>query len=216
MITMSNYDWDKIFWELRDLYIKDGLKEIFPIKTFYWDTSVNLKTSNCIIYIKKPDKPEKDELYSKVVPMEKNNILFNVIDLDFNEYEDCYKGSNITFSTSRPDYRYTYTTKTMITNWLDANKADKKEWIEKFETFRNVLKQKDMDLYLILNLLHEISHAYVPIIKIDESDLHGLSKKERSVRYHSKDREKLPDIIACEMFVRHYDKIVDIISSHRN
>ena len=38
MISMSNYDWDKIFWEIRDLYTKDDLKEIFPIKTFYLDT----------------------------------------------------------------------------------------------------------------------------------------------------------------------------------
>lgn len=216
MISMSNYDWDKIFWELRDLYIKDGLKEIFPIKTFYWDTSVKLRTKNCIVYIKKPGKPEEDELYSKVVPMEKNNTPFYVVDFDFNEYEDSYKGSNILFSVSRPEYRYTYTTKAMIDNWLDANKADKKEWIENFETFRIDLKQKNMDLILILNLLHEISHAYVPAIKIDDSDLHGLSKKERSVRYHCKDREKLPDVIACEMFVRHYEKIVDIISSYRN
>ena len=162
------------------------------------------------------DKPEEDELYSKVVPMEKNNIPFYVVDFDFNEYEDSYKGSNILFSVSRPEYRYTYTTKAMIDNWLDANKVDKKEWIENFETFRIDLKQKNMDLILILNLLHEISHAYVPAIKIDDSDLHGLSKKERSVRYHCKDREKLPDVIACEMFVRHYEKIVDIISSYRN
>lgn len=216
MINMANYDWDKIFWEIRDLYIEDDLKEIYPIKSFYWDTSVKLKTKNYIIYIKKPDKPCEDDLYSIVVPMEKNNNPFYVIDLDFNEYEDSYKGSNILFSVSRPEYRYTYTTKAMIDNWLDASKVNKKEWIENFETFRSVLKQKDMDLILILNILHEISHAYVPILKMDDSDLHGLSKKERSVRYHCKDKEKLPDIMACEMFVRHYEKIVDIISSHRN
>ena len=216
MITMANYDWDKIFWEIRDLYIEDDLKEIFPIKSFYWDTSVKLRTSNLVVYIQKPGKPEEDDLFSTVVPMEKNDIPFYVIDLDFNEFEDSYKGSNILFSVTRPEYQYTYTTKAMIDNWLDANKVNRKKWIGKFETFRSALKQKGMDLYLILNLLHEISHAYVPIIKMDDSDLHGLSKNEHSVRYHCKDREKLPDIIACEMFVRHYEKIVDIISSHRN
>ena len=210
-MDMSNYNWTNIVFDLREIFIQSGYTEYFPIKYVYQGT--NCITSAEVFDLKKPKTPPEGFTFERYIMINRKEAA--KIKMGMEEFEDSYRGATLILNTNHR-IRQIYSIKSAITSWMNKYNKNKIEWIRKFDKLKEDLYEQDIDLYILISTLHEMSHCFSNInTKIDINIFKGLNSHERTIVYHNDKREKIADIIAIDVLVYNLDKIISIIKNNK-
>ena len=200
----KNYDWKNIVFEIRDLIVNDGYKELFHISN----------VMNSLRF-------DEFSLYRSIKNEEDNHVIMFLHAPVLSEAE--YKPYNDRFSTSvlliPIEYDSTdYITNFIIDRWkicLNRNQND----IDHLEYLKNVYDKNNVNIRFVISILHEIGHAFEDC-DIDENEDELLIKEqlnfhELNYRYHQKADETSADVLAIETLYRHGEEILKIILDNK-